>query len=688
MYKLTRDQLGEVSLALTALLVLFVSFQLNFFGAAPNDFFEFHQRDSESLVLGRVVETRQNGYFSNEGFLGVYADQNKVDYQYKAYSLNLKPESNFNVYTSSAGLQGFFYSFLDGILTLCGVDSGSAKLIISKSTTSFMLAAMLALFILLIKKNFGYLPASLTFSLAAISQWVVVFSNNLYWMFFLIFLPFVAVFYFLSNESKIKDNFKRCCIFIFLAIFIKSLAGYEYISTILISTVVPLVFFSIRNDWGARIFIKRLFILGTAGLLGFIAAVSIHAIQLGYRFGGLKSGFSAILSNVSARTHGDSSAKNGLIKESLESNAFDVLSIYWHGKAFDLNALLGVNLIIEFSQIIIFLLLISVLGWLLVNLRSELRNYKKDNFAAIVALWFSILAPISWYVLAKGHSYIHYHMNHVLWYVPFLLFGFVYTGFFARLFVKLLFQINIKGKIVFISAGLFFFLAAFILINYPQNEKNKTLAKSFGFLSALNKGDVQLFYFGKNLIYISKECNSSLDVNFFLHTYPSDNRRMDAARKPHGFDNLDFGWQSKQLFSYTEGVIPFWNKICVASIELKNYPIKSLATGQFNEKGQLWESRLEFSNSRFVDEFLMQNVSDHNWSNGVSKVHPGFFVENTFANRQSLRIGDYLEFASSGARVIESLEYSDNYINIFVSGDLLEPETDGFPNKVVLRLEK
>ncbi len=31
----------------------------------------------------------------------------------------------------------------------------------------------------------------------------------------------------------------------------------------------------------------------------------------------------------------------------------------------------------------------------------------------------SILAPLSWYVLAKGHSYIHINICYVLWSIPF-----------------------------------------------------------------------------------------------------------------------------------------------------------------------------------------------------------------------------------------------------------------------------
>ena len=37
--------------------------------------------------------------------------------------------------------------------------------------------------------------------------------------------------------------------------------------------------------------------------------------------------------------------------------------------------------------------------------------------------------PIAWFVIFKNHSIIHIHMNLVLWYLPFLLFGSVLIGY-------------------------------------------------------------------------------------------------------------------------------------------------------------------------------------------------------------------------------------------------------------------
>ena len=60
------------------------------------------------------------------------------------------------------------------------------------------------------------------------------------------------------------------------------------------------------------------------------------------------------------------------------------------------------------------------------------------------------------------------------------------------------------------------------------------------------------------------------------------------------------------------------------------------------------------------------------------------FIENNFLNRQSLQIGDKINFSYSGERTIVDLIYNNQYINIFVDGEKLDPVKDGYPNKIKL----
>lgn len=455
-----QDRYKNAALLFSAFIILVLSFQFNYFGAATKSFFDGHQRDSESLVLGRIVETKNNGFLSNGGFLGGYASDDGIGFQYEAYVNDLVPESNFGTYRQSFGLQGYFYAVLDSGFSIFGVDSGSKRLFLIKLVTSSLLALLLVLFIYFVNQNFGIFTAFLTTALLATSQWLVVFSNNLYWMFFLIILPFIVVNSFLQFKSQglypsLEKRFYILYLLVFFAVFIKSLAGYEYISTILISTVVPLMFFAINDGWKFKTFITRFVLVGLSGLAGFFTAIFVHLLQLANTLGSFSKGLEHLWYTVAKRTHGDPNTVHEVFRASLESNVFSVILKYLAGTGFDLNSLIGLGGKLSFADLIFLIIVLSIFGFMATS-KKVFNLDSRKHLALNLTLWFSILAPLSWHVLAKGHSYIHGHMNHVLWYIPFLLLGFVYIGY-------LLVSIYYRYKALDLPKEKFIFLSKYIL---------------------------------------------------------------------------------------------------------------------------------------------------------------------------------------------------------------------------------
>jgi hypothetical protein len=62
--------------------------------------------------------------------------------------------------------------------------------------------------------------------------------------------------------------------------------------------------------------------------------------------------------------------------------------------------------------------------------RMDRRNApeRRTSAALLAATWFSLLAPLSWFVLFKAHSFIHTHMDAIVWHMPFVLLGFAVVG--------------------------------------------------------------------------------------------------------------------------------------------------------------------------------------------------------------------------------------------------------------------
>lgn len=677
------------NILLSCAFVIFVlSFQGNFFNAASKNFFDSHQRDSESLVLGRVVETHNKGHMSNGGFLGRYQSKDYVGFQYRTYLNNSIPESQFQTYNQSFGLQGYFYATIDTFLRFFNINAGETRLFIKKLVTSSLLAALLVLFIYFVQNNFSSSAAIITTVLLALSQWVVVFSNNLYWVFFLTILPFIVVTTFFQFNTQDKSSFfiKKLYllyIYIFLAIFIKSLSGYEYISTVLIATVVPLIFFAIRDSWSFKLFFERFALISTFGLLGFFAAILTHLLKLAIILGGFTKGFEHLWLTIARRTHGDPNIHPEILRASLESNILDVILKYWDGKAFNLNALIGFGESISFGEIIIILLSISLLMLVLpLFLRHSLKS-RKLNLAIVITLWFSVLAPFSWFILAKGHSYIHVHMNHILWYVPFLLIGFAYLGHVIKLISSQIMNLSFNIKIYLLVVLTPLILIPH-LINVNENNKifNKYFKNSYKITDLDLNRKLSLYYNKNEAVFVSETCDKKLFTRFFLHIIPKEVIQLPQNRRKYKFDNLDFSWSNKKNYSYTS--YGFIKNICIAAISLKEYPIKRIRTGQYRKAGKLWERSIDLSDKRFTEYFNSANFNDFDWVKGISQSRSAVLLENTFANRQSIRVGDKLIFNKSGIRIIEKISYSSSYINLSVSGGKLSPKLDGNQNKIYL----
>lgn len=96
-------------------------------------------------------------------------------------------------------------------------------------------------------------------------------------------------------------------------------------------------------------------------------------------------------------------------------------------------------------------------------------------------------------------------------------------------------------------------------------------------------------YIGENkLIFLREDCSSEdVTPKFFLHIDPADVNTLPDERQKFGFDNLDFHLPQYTLPLLSERRLPFLNR-CAASIDLPQYSIESIRTGQFNDEGQIW----------------------------------------------------------------------------------------------------
>ena len=86
----------------------------------------------------------------------------------------------------------------------------------------------------------------------------------------------------------------------------------------------------------------------------------------------------------------------------------------------------------------------------------------------------------------------------------------------------------------------------------------------------------------RTLVYVREPCaKDDVRARFFLHLNPADRNDLPEERREFGFDNLNFYFA--HWGSWRDGR-------CIAVHPLPDYPIASVATGQFTGDGEIWKA--------------------------------------------------------------------------------------------------
>ena len=181
----------------------------------------------------------------------------------------------------------------------------------------------------------------------------------------------------------------------------KCACGYEYVTNVMLGSVLFLGLewiCAIREKNGrAKLLFRCLLGAGLASFAGFAATICIHAwLRTGSIYGGLVD---ILYCDVLRRTVGDPviTTENAVV--TVKTSVLAVLARYW---ILSVTGLLAT-------------------GTLAANLVLFLRSKdRRERFRDAVMLLLGALASSSWFVLAKSHSYVHHHLNGVLFYLPFM----------------------------------------------------------------------------------------------------------------------------------------------------------------------------------------------------------------------------------------------------------------------------
>jgi hypothetical protein len=307
----------------------------------------------------------------------------------------------------------------------------------------------------------GTAPALLFAATAILAPWMVAFAQSLYWVMWTWLLPMIAAFAFGRRALVDGRGLAVLLAALFATALLKLLCGYEYVTTVLVAASVPVVWYGVRERHPPLRILGRLVAMAVTGTVALAAAMVIH---VGSQTG-VGKGWDDIRTLVEKRLHSRdpvATARQACAEEFFESPDCEAtyaasltaspITVIARYVAFDdllpwlpkleregapearealrealrsrsierISAAVSAAGWADVSRLVTRLIDTAAFALLLLLLSIKLWRLRRSRPDVLVAIAFALAAPLSWFVLAKGHSYIHMLMNYVLWYVPFV----------------------------------------------------------------------------------------------------------------------------------------------------------------------------------------------------------------------------------------------------------------------------
>lgn len=413
---------------------LFPSFNGDQWGLVKSYNYRGWQTTSERVVVARLAKSNRDGLFSAGGLLGLVNSPDGwvfgkeiAERQYNAYEGKEAVES-YLVYESHPGFQGIVFGLFDSLTNF----PASTNLEIFRGSVALASAFVIALIAAGIAVEFGWLAATALLLFAAVSEWMILPAGSLYWNLWAFFLPFVCGIFLLADASK-KNTYPAFKIYlvIFLTALIKILfTGFEIVTAALAMATVPFIYFAIRDKWGWKKLFQRFTMLGFALAAATIVGLGTLILQIAASEGSIKSGIYYVTDTFNRRAAGNPEDYRGVYAESLRASHWEVIEKYLTIQAFSIS-----NIAILYWHLIVTFALFTVL-YLYKHRKIRLASSPPNGIALIAATWYSIAAPLSWYIIFKPTSYIHTFLFPMAWQMPFVLLGFAMCGFIIQDMLK------------------------------------------------------------------------------------------------------------------------------------------------------------------------------------------------------------------------------------------------------------
>lgn len=422
-------------------IILFCSFMFNVSGAMKSDSFLQNYKDSESLVVSAISckGSYAGGLLAFNRYVG-------ADSQYNCDTPALSP------YYSQFGLQGRVYTF--GFKLFDGLFGIGLKnyILLAQFLTALVSAMCFALMAVWANNRYGKFVGVFFVIAVSISPMVVGFARNLYWALPLMIAPILFTLY--AYKVKAKESSRILFwVGIFLLLYARWLCGYEYVTTITLAVFATTTLYLYEASSSVKQYFKEALTTCLVAVLAFSAALGTHILNLSSYTGSTQSAVKIVKERALERTlRGEEYTKYASL--GLKSNLSEIYvvadgyihfekkqgSLFWAVVAAAINYLFMpvLNLPLALKEplgalvqsMLIFITILAVVY--IKRHRLFAKKALRQAEALLLSSAIGLCGYLSWLILASSHSLVHAHINGILQYLPFALFGYIVMGMALR----------------------------------------------------------------------------------------------------------------------------------------------------------------------------------------------------------------------------------------------------------------
>ena len=197
--------------------------------------------------------------------------------------------------------------------------------------------------------------------------------------------------------------------------------GYDFILPTLGMIASPIVFYGIVGKWNKEKFIKRFITVTFAALIAIILSLIILCVQVIFASGSFQEAIRYMMENFNRRLMDGGRDPSPIYAIAAQASVWSVLKVYLLESYFN-------DLYVPYYVLILVFAGVSATYFISNKINPLNSNQTPTATALIATTWFSLLSPLSWYIVFKSLAFLHTHMNYLPWHMPFTILGFGMCG--------------------------------------------------------------------------------------------------------------------------------------------------------------------------------------------------------------------------------------------------------------------